>query len=154
MKSWIWLKVAAALQALSAVLHTIATARETATRGPAEQAVFDAMQAFRFDIMGSTRSYWDFYRGYVFLMTVIFLLLAVLMWQLSNLSRKAPRQALPMVAAILVAQIFLDVVSWEYFFAGPGVMSLLIVLCLVTAVIGTYRSEPAMPAISRQVKAS
>ncbi len=63
MKAWIWLRVAAVLQALGTAFHTLATARGTASRGPREQAVFDAMQAFHFDLMGVSRSHWDFYRG-------------------------------------------------------------------------------------------
>jgi hypothetical protein len=64
MKPWIWLRIAAALQALGTVGHNLATLSTKATHGPLEQAVFDAMRGFQFNIMGSTRSTWDFYRGY------------------------------------------------------------------------------------------
>jgi hypothetical protein len=124
MKHWIWLRVATIVQAVGTILHTIATASGTAsgstTPGPQELAVLAAMRGFHFDILGSSRSVYDFYRGYEFSITVVFAILAVLMWQLSNLSRTEPRCALPLVVTILVCTVLLDVVSWAYFFAGPG----------------------------------
>src|SRR5215469_4600885 len=127
MKYWIWLRVAAVLQALGTVFHTIATASGTAsgtaTPRSQERAVLEAMRDFHFDIMGSSRTVWDFYRGYEFSITVLFAALAVLMWQLSNLSRNEPRRVVPLMATILLCTLLGDFLSWEYFFAGPGVMS-------------------------------
>ncbi|MBV8055361.1 MAG: hypothetical protein JO071_09000 [Deltaproteobacteria bacterium] len=148
MKHWIWLRVAAILQALGTILHTIATASGTAsgsaTPGAREQAVLEAMRGFHFDIMGSSRSVWDFYRGYEFSMTAVFAVLAVLMWQLSGLSRADSRQALPLIVTVLVCTILLDILSWTYFFAGPGVMSALISLCLGLAADSSYRDSHAV----------
>jgi len=147
MNHWIWLRVAAVLQALGTTLHTIATATGTAsgsaTPSSREQAVLEAMRGFHFDIMGASRSVWDFYRGYEISITVLFAALAVLMWQLSSLSRGEPRKALPLIVTVLVCTILLDVLSWTYFFAGPGVMSALIGLCLAVAAVTSYRDSHA-----------
>jgi hypothetical protein len=144
MKPWSWLRVGAALQGLGAVLHTIAS-MDSPSRGPAEEALFAAMQSFQFQIAGVTRSHWDFYRGYELFITVIFTVLAVLIWQLSNLSKTSPRQAVPMIVTILVAEILMSVIGWEYFFAGPGGMSILIGACLVAAIVGLRRvGQPAV----------
>jgi hypothetical protein len=144
MKHWIWLRVAAVLQAVGTVLHTLATVSGTAsgsaTPGPEEQAVLAAMHGFHFTIMGSSRSVYDFYRGYEFSITVVFAVLAVLMWQLSNLTRSEPRRALPLLVTVLVCTVLLDVLSWTYFFAGPGVMSALISLCVAAAILTAYRT--------------
>jgi len=137
---------AAVLQALGTILHTMATASGTAsgsaTPGSREKAVLEAMRGFHFDIMGSSRSAWDFYRGYEFSITVLFAAL-VLMWQLSSLSRAEPRKALPLIVTLLVCTTLLDILSWTYFFAGPGVMSALIALCLVLAFATSYRDSYA-----------
>jgi hypothetical protein len=135
MKPWTWLRVGAALQGLGAVLHTIAS-MDSPSRGLAEQAVFAAMQSFRFQIAGVTRSHWDFYRGYELFITVVFAVLAVLIWQLSNLSKTAPRQAVPMIVTMLAAEVLMSTIGWEYFFAGPGGMSILIGACLAAAILG------------------
>jgi hypothetical protein len=145
MKPWIWLRIAAVLQALGTVGHNLATLSTKPTHGPQEQAVFDAMRGFQFNLMGSTRNTWDFYRGYQFSTTVTFALTLALLWLLSNMSRRAPREARPLVLAILIAQLFNVVISWEFFFAGPGVVGALIALCLAIAVIGLYRvDQPAL----------
>jgi len=91
--------------------------------------------------MGSTRSTWDFYRGYQFSTTVTFVLIVVLLWLLSNTSRSAPREARPLVLALLIAQLFNVAIGWKFFFAGPGVMGGMIALCLATALIGLYRAN-------------
>ena len=144
MKPWTWLRVGAALQGLGAVLHTIAS-MDSPSRGPTEEAVFAAMQSFHFQIAGVTRSHWDFYRGYELFITVIFAVLAVLIWQLSNLSKTAPRQAEPLIVTILVAEILMSAIGWEYFFAGPGGMSILIGACLIAAILGLRRvDQPAL----------
>jgi hypothetical protein len=145
MKPWIWMRIGSVLQGIGTVLHTIATQHST-TRGPAEQAVFDAMRSFLFDVMGANRSHWDFYRGFELSITVVFATLCVLLWQLGNLSRTAPDHARPLIVTMLVCQILLDVVSWTKFFAGPGVMSILISLCLLAALFTISRDDASSSA--------
>jgi len=143
-KPWIWLRSAALLQALGTVGHTAATASTAPTHGPGERAVFDAMRGFHFEIMGFTRSIWDFYRGYQFSTTVTFVLLVAVLWLLSNLSRGAPQLARPLVLALLIAQIATVIVSWTYFFAGPGVVGSAIALCLAMAARALPRESRAL----------
>ena len=152
MKPWNWLRMGASLQALGAVLHTIAS-MDSPSRGPAEEAVFAAMQSFHFQIAGVNRSHWDFYRGYELCITVVFAILAVLIWQLSNLSREEPRHAVPLITTVLVAEILLSAVGWEYFFAGPGGMSILIGACLVKALFGLRKKDQPTLASSQAAKA-
>ena len=147
MKPWIWLRIAAVLQGIGTVLHTIATTHRP-NNGPAEEAVFSAMQSFHFQIMGATRSHWDFYRGYELSITVVFGIIAILIWQLGTLSKTEPKQATPFIVTMLVAQALLDVVSWAYFFAGPGTMSILIAGCLIAALLGVRRSDRSALATS------
>jgi hypothetical protein len=152
MKPWTWLRVGAVLQGLGAVLHTIAS-MDSPSRGPAEEAVFAAMQSFHFQIAGVSRSHWDFYQGYELSITVVFAVLAVLIWQLSNLSKTAPRQAVPLIVSILAAEVLLSAIGWEYFFAGPGGMSILIGACLVAAILGLRKNDQPAFATSRAAKA-
>jgi hypothetical protein len=153
MKPWIWLRIAAALQAFGVVGHNLETLSTKPTHGPAEQAVFDAMRAFRFDLMGATRSTWDFYRGYQFSTTVTFVLLVTLLWMLSGMSRRAPEEAKPLVVALLIAQVFNVIIGFEFFFAAPGVVGALIGLCLGIAALGLYRVDKAMLTNRQRVSA-
>jgi uncharacterized membrane protein YoaK (UPF0700 family) len=152
MKPWIWLRIGAALQGLGAVLHTIAS-MDSPSRGPTEEAVFAAMQSFHFQIAGVTRSHWDFYQGYELCITVVFAVLAVLIWQLSNLSKTVPKQAVPLIVTILAAEVLLSAIGWEYFFAGPGGMSILIGACLVAAIVGLRKVDQPAIQTSRVAKA-
>jgi hypothetical protein len=154
MKPRIWLRIAAGLQAFGTLGHNLATLNPQPTHGAHEQAVFDAMRGFQFDIMGSTRSTWDFYRGYQFSTTVNFVLTMVLLWLLSNMSSRAPREARPLVLALLIAQLFNVAVGWEFFFAGPGVVGSLIATCLTLAMVGLYRPERPAAVEARLVNAS
>ena len=153
MKPKVWLRIAAGLQAFGTVGHNLATLSTKPTHGAPEQAVFDAMRGFQFDIMGSTRSTWDFYRGYQFSTTVTFVLTVALLWSLSNTSSSAPREAKPLVLALLIAQLFSVMIGWEFFFAGPGVVGSLIAICLTLAMVGLYRSERPAPVEARLVNA-
>ncbi len=152
MKPWIWLRVAAVLQAIGTVLHTVATSSPPSLR-PGGETVFGPMQSFHFQIMGVSRSHWDFYRGYELSITVAFAVLAVLIWQLGNLSKTEPREAMPLIMTILVAEILLSLVGWEYFFAGPGGMSILIASCLAAAAFALRRGDRLALATSRAAKA-
>lgn len=152
MKPWNWLKLAAILQALGTVGHTTATLNPQ-SRGPEEQAVFSAMRSFHFTMMGSVRSHWDFYKGYELSITVTFALLAVLLWQLSSLSRTAPELARPLIVTIILSEIFFSIIGWIYFFAAPGVTSLLIALCLIAALLSMRRTDHVSLATRRQSEA-
>ncbi len=151
MKPWIWLRVASILQAFGTVGHTTASF-DSPSRGPGEEAIFNVMRAYRFNIMGLSRSHWDFYVGYELAIAVTFAILAVLMWQLSNVIRTAPEQASPLIVTILIYEIFMSIIGWEYFFAGPGVMSILIAVCLVAALF-TLRSDQTRLATPMESKA-
>jgi hypothetical protein len=153
MKPWIWLRIAAGLQAFGVVGHNLETLSTRPQHGPPEQAVFDAMRGFRFEIMGSSRSTWDFYRGYQFSTTVTFVLIVMLLWMLSNLSRRAPHEARPLVLALLFAQICNVVIAFQFFFAGPGVVGAIIAVCLAIAALGLYRTEAPMLTVRQQVNA-
>jgi hypothetical protein len=153
MKPRTWLRIAAGLQAFGTLGHNLATLSTKPTHGAPEQAVFDAMRGFQFDIMGSTRSTWEFYRGYQFSTTVTFVLTVVLLWLLSNMSNSAPREAKPLVLALLIAQLCNVLIGWQFFFAGPGVVGSLIAICIALAMVGLYRPERPAPVEARLVNA-
>ena len=92
-----------------------------------------AMRSTQFQILGFTRTYWDFYVGFGLFISVFLLLAAVLAWQLGSL----PAQTAPLlrVTAWTFSLCFaaVTVLSWMYFFAIPIVFSTLITACLAAA---------------------
>jgi hypothetical protein len=142
MKPWIWLRVLAILLVIFAVGHTLGTAAPKVTRGPQEAAVFAAMQEFRFPIMGFERTYWDFFRGFALIISVLFVLMAAIAWQVGTLSKQSRRLALPMAITLLIGCVGLFILSWIFFFGAPIVNSALCVVCSTVAVALLAKDRP------------
>jgi hypothetical protein len=142
------MKSATALKFLSAILfffalgHTLGTADPRVQRGAPEAAVFAAMKAFRFPIMGFTRSHWDFYRGFAITITVLLLMLATIAWQLAGIAQRNPREVLPIALTLLAGCAALLIVGFEFFFWGPIVTSIVAVACATMVVIASRRAAP------------
>jgi hypothetical protein len=118
-----WLRVTAVILALFALGHTLGTASPKVMRGAPEAALFAAMQNFRFPMMGFTRSYWDFYRGFAITIGMLQAVLAVFTWQTGTLAARDPRGARPFACTVLASCIGFTVLSVEFFFTVPIVMA-------------------------------
>jgi hypothetical protein len=91
------------------------------------------MRTIHFNVLGSNRTYWDFFAGFGFFVTVFLLFAAVLAWQLGEVSRETLR-LLPVVTwALAIAFVGNTVLSVMYFFIFPIIFSILITLCLIIA---------------------
>ena len=106
-------------------------------RDPEQAAVFMAMQAFPFDIMGARRTHWQFYRGFSLLFSVTLLLLAVLLWQLAGLAKSDPVRARPFVASLFLAYLGFTILCGVYFFLAPAAFSAAVAVCLALAFTST-----------------
>jgi hypothetical protein len=91
------------------------------------------MRSTHFDILGFSRTYWDFYVGFGLFVTVFLLLAVVLAWQLGGLP--AETLALMRGTAWTFAVCFaaITVLSWRYLFIIPIVFSMVITLSLTAA---------------------
>ena len=77
--SALFLRVASVLTLLHCVGHTIGDVFAVdAPPGTTERSVIDAMKSKRFDVMGVTRSFWDFFFGYGLTISVSFLMQSLL----------------------------------------------------------------------------
>lgn len=101
-----------------------------------------ALQSTHFNVLGASRTYWDFYVGFGLIVSVFLVFAAVLAWQLGNLPAQSFR--LVRVAAWALALCFaaVTVLNWMYFFVLPIVFSAAITICLVAAAwLGTRESR-------------
>jgi len=128
MKPWIWYRALAVILALFTLGHTVGTIHAVTT-APEEAAVIAGMQGYQVPVMGFLRTYWEFYRGFSISITVLLATLAVIAWQLATLSRRNPREALPLGVTLLLACVGQAIVSVVYFFTAPILMSLVAVVC-------------------------
>ncbi len=129
MKASMFYRIAAVLLLLFAAGHTSGFPWSDPQWG----VDLGSMRSTHFDILGSSRTYWDFYVGFGLTVTVLLLLAVVLAWQLGGLP--AATLALMRGTAWTFALCFaaITVVSWRYLFVIPVVFSIVITLCLTAA---------------------
>jgi hypothetical protein len=148
MKTALFLRIAAVLTFIHAVLHTIGGVFGKVGPGPAAVAV-EAMKVNQFLLMGHMRSFWDFHRGLGLGATISLTAEAVLFWQLASLAKTDPQRLRPIMATFLVAYAVLAVNSYTYFFLGPVIAEILIAACLGLALV-TAQSGTAAYAVEAQ----
>ncbi len=141
LKPAVFLRIAAVLTFVHAVLHTIGGVFGKVGPGPAAAAV-QAMKMNQFLLMGHTRSFWDFYRGLGLGATISVTAEAVLFWQLGSLAKTDAARLQPILATFLVAYAALAVNSYAHFFWGPVIAEIFIAACLGLAMV-TAKSQAA-----------
>ena len=134
MKPTILLRVAAVLAFLHGVLHTIGGVFGGAAPGAQAEALA-VMKANRFDELGASRTYWDFFFGFGLFVSISFFVEAVVFWQLGALARAHGALIRPILAAFCIGYLVSALVSWRYFFLPPMLMELVIAGCLAGAFV-------------------
>lgn len=138
----LFLRIAAVLTFIHAVLHTIGGVFGSVDPGPASIAVA-AMKTNQFLLMGHMRSFWDFYHGLGIGVTISLTAEAILFWQLGSLAKTDGRRLRPILITFMVAYAVFAVNSNAYFFIGPVIAEILIVACLGVALFSA-RPSPAV----------
>ena len=138
-KTVVFLRIAAVLTFIHAVLHTVGGVFGSVGPGPASVAAA-AMKANQFLVIGHMRSYWNFYRGLGLTVTICLTAEAVLFWQLGSLAKTDGRRLRPILITFMIAYAVLAVNSNAYFFFGPVVAEILIAACLGVAL---FSAKPA-----------
>lgn len=100
-------------------------------------ALARAMQTTSFAVQGFTRTFWDFYSGFGFLVTIFLLFSAVLSWELSRMP-DVTRGALARTRwAFAICYVAVAIITWASFFVAPGTFATLIAVGLI---IGASKS--------------
>lgn len=133
MNAALLLLIAAGVSLLFAAGHTLGARAAWSPMG--ETDVLNAMRTVRFDVMGVSRTYLDFYRGFGFTLSVFLLLQAVVLWQLAALAKNAPRQVRGMVASFALASLACALLSWMFILPLPAVFAAALTVCLGMAFV-------------------
>ena len=147
-KPALFLRIAAILTFIHAVLHTIGGVFGKIGPGPATVAV-EAMKVNQFLLMGHLRSFWDFYRGLGLGATISLTSEAIVFWQLGSHAKMDARRVRPILITFLVAYAALAVNSYTYFFLGPVIAEIFIAACLGLAIV-TAKSQATVDASTPQ----
>jgi hypothetical protein len=137
MKTLVYIRIAAVLTFIHAVLHTTGGVFGTITPGPEAVAVA-AMKSNQFAAMGNMRTFWDFYMGFGLAITLSLTLEAVVLWMLASLARNHANQLRPILIVFALSYLIFAMISYRYFFFGPVIAEVLIALCLVAAAISAH----------------
>ncbi len=135
MKPTIFLRVASILTLIHAVLHTIGGVLGKPKNGAPEIAVIETMKAHQFLVMGSQRTYWDFFFGYGLILSVYLLMQAVLLWQLGEIVKKEPQLIRPLLATFILAFTGSAIIAGLYFFAAPVITEAIIAISVAAAYV-------------------
>jgi hypothetical protein len=138
-KPWLPLRLSALISLIFSVGHTLGGLKGWSPIGDTE--VLSAMRAFRFDVAGVNRSYYEFYRGFGFLLTVYLVLQAVLLWQLASLSQANRSLARPLVWSFFLASIPIGFLTWAFLFPTPVYFDVVLTACLGWALSAVARDE-------------
>jgi hypothetical protein len=142
MKPVLFIRLASVLTLVHAVLHTIGGVFGKPEPG-AQEAAVTAMKANQFQVMGLTRTYWDFQMGLGLAVSILMLVEAIVFWQLGSLAKGDASRLRPILATFLVGYLALAVNSYRYIFAPPMIIELLIVVCLGSAILRSRSTRPA-----------
>jgi hypothetical protein len=133
MTATIWLRISSIITFLFAAGHTLGGLKYWSPMG--DNAVLQAMRSVRFDTMGANRSYFDFYMGFGYSLSVTQVMLAILLWQLAALARTNAPGVRPMIAVIILAVAASSVIAWQFILPVPALFSLVQLASLAVAFV-------------------
>lgn len=129
--------------------HTAGGMLAQKSLGSESDAVFSSMKAVHFDFNGADCTWYGFWFAFGLMTSVFLLFSALVAWTLAGVSPNHWSMVAPIAWALFASHVCNAVLSWRYFFAGPGVFSTAIAALLG---IGAFRkgraaaASPPMPA--------
>jgi hypothetical protein len=133
MSTTLFLRIASVLTIIHAILHTIGGVLSKPSNGAPEVAIIDAMKSRSFNVMGSMRTYWDFFYGYGWLLGLALLVQGILFWQLATIAKTNAAPIRPIIMLFCLNFIVTTVIAGKYFFIAPAVTEILIAAFLAAA---------------------
>lgn len=134
MKPVIFLRIASILTLVHSALHTIGGVFSKPEPGIGK-ATFAVMQSNHFHVLGVTRSYAEFYRGFGLAITLFLTAEALVFWLLASLAKKHPVELRPILWVFTLAYVVFAVISQTYLFMGPVIAEILIAASLLGAIL-------------------
>jgi hypothetical protein len=128
----LFLRIASVFTVIHSILHTIGGVLSK-PKDPEQIAVIETMKSHTFNVMGSMRTFWDFFFGYGLGVTVTLLIQGILFWMLGSLVKTSPAVVRPIVGLFAINFAVMSIIVSKYFFIAPGVTEVLIAVSLAAA---------------------
>jgi hypothetical protein len=133
MTTTLLLRIAAIISLLFTAGHTMGGLKKWSPMG--DNAVLKAMTDVHFDVMSTNRSYFDFFMGFGWSISVGMLLQSILLWQMATIARTDAASVRPMIAVFALAQVASGIIAWRFIFPVPALFTLLLLAPLVAAFV-------------------
>lgn len=133
MTATVLLRISAVISLFFAIGHSLGGMKQWSPMG--ENEVLKSMSTVRFDVMGASRSYLDFFMGFGWSISVALLLQSALLWQLASLARVDGMQVRPMIGMFALASLASSVIAWRFIFPVPALFSAALLIILVAAYV-------------------
>ena len=127
----VFLRIASVISLLFTAGHTLGGLKKWSPMG--ENEVLKAMATVRFETMGANRSYFDFFMGFGWSISVAMLLQTVLLWQMASMARTNALHVRPMIAVFVLATLVSGIIAWRFIFPMPAIFSGVLFLALLAA---------------------
>ena len=131
MKSSVLYRMASVLLVIFAALHAFGFRQTDPSWGV--DSLLASMQSIHFEVFGSNRTYWDFFVGFGFVVSVFLVFAAVLAWQLGRLGSATLALMRGITWPFAMCFVAVTILLGSYVFIVPVVFSALISLCLIGA---------------------
>ena len=110
--------------------HTLSALVSTPPFGPESDAVVAAMKSVHFKSIGSDCTWFGFYLGFGYNVSIFFLFSGVLTWYLGGMSQSDQRRWVPITWALFASYAATAALAVKYFFVVPIAFSSMITLLL------------------------
>lgn len=139
MRASILYRISSVLILLFAIGHTLGF-RKTDPAWGVDQTL-SVLKRTIFHVQGFDRTYYGFYVGSGYFVTVFLLFTVLVTWELGRLPAATLAQLPWLRWGLALVYAGSLVISWHYFFMAPLIFSVLIFLCLAAAAAMTPRSQ-------------
>ena len=103
--------------------------------------VLQMMRSVRYNAGGVVRTYFDFYAGFGWTLSIFLLLQAVLLWQLASIAKSEPRRTRPLIGSFLIATIAAAIVQSQLVVPVPVVFGVVLAAILGAAFVTAGRQH-------------
>ena len=131
MKAPVLFRIASVLLILFAVGHTLGFRRVDPRWGV--DSLVNQLHSTHFNVQGVSRTYWDFFTGFGFFVTILLLFAAIVSWQLGGLPKESLSAMSLTTWGLAICFLIVTFLSYQYFFMVPVIFSGAIAICLILA---------------------
>lgn len=124
------LRISAILVVIHAAIHVYTHWQWKTATDAASAAIVNHLSAAKLSFLGQTHTLADYFDGYAYIVALFLLLVAILLWALSDISEKFPAPGLKLLIPLVVFLIVLFFYTIIFFIPGEaGFSGIAILLC-------------------------